>query len=521
MGARTVLVRALLVSFVVVGVVGTPAPSGASQAPDSEASGALSSPDRIQRAIASGALTRERGYLYIAYALLAPDRLPRIYRSDVPFHGTVWLLELRRVVQTLPAGPERAELERLLTPDPGSFCDVLSPTPLPDQIQSPHFYIEYDATLIGGNSGLTIQDYIDSLEGSWTTEVDNFGWAAPPVFEVPPPGGKYHVRIEPTMAPILYGFVSSSGKYAGPVGNNPNTAWNDQDADASCMGLNNDYSNFPGTPQRALDATTAHEFNHSIQFGYGALSGANAPDSVFVEGGATWMEDEVYDYSNDNYNYLWPTFENDMGEYEDSPYPYWITWRGLTERYGAGISGGGEDVMQRSWEITSRNEGSNLEAMNSALAPEGTTLAAAYHAYAVAVKFNKACGGGYVYPYCFEEGPQYVNGDGVQPGAGETQPHGTIESQGGSFSGSIPDNYSLNWVVIPETGPYRVTLTNTSTGGAFKGSLICDTGRGLRVRPLRAVVGAGETTSRRMFRGTCVSAVAVISNQAQTAPNPP
>ena len=74
------------------------------------------------------------------------------------------------------------------------------------------------------------------------------------------------------------------------------------------MVLNRDYSGFPSTPQASLDSTTAHEFNHSIQFGYGALAGANVPDDVFVEGGATWMEDEVHDAADDNYNYLWPGF---------------------------------------------------------------------------------------------------------------------------------------------------------------------------------------------------------------------
>jgi hypothetical protein len=70
------------------------------------------------------------------------------------------------------------------------------------------------------------------------------------------------------------------------------------------MVLNRDYSAFPGTPLAALQATAAHEFNHSLQFGYGAITGANSPDDSFVEGGASWMEDEVFDSSNDNYNYL-------------------------------------------------------------------------------------------------------------------------------------------------------------------------------------------------------------------------
>jgi hypothetical protein len=112
------------------------------------------------------------------------------------------------------------------------------------------------------------------------------------------------------------------------------------------MVLNRDYGGFPSVPQAALDATTAHELNHSIQYGYGALHGSNLPDDVFAEGGATWMEDEVHDGADDNHGYLWPTFADSLGDYDGSPYPYWITFRRLTERYGTGSAFGGEQVMQ-------------------------------------------------------------------------------------------------------------------------------------------------------------------------------
>jgi hypothetical protein len=282
------------------------------------------------------------------------------------------------------------------------------------------------------------------------------------------------------------------------------------------MVLNRDYSAFPGTPQTALDATTGHEFNHSIQFGIGALTGLNAPDDAFTEGGASWMEDEVFDSANDNYNYLWPTFTMCMGEYTDSPYPYWITWRGLTERYGTGIASGGEQVMQDFWEGTSKNTGDNLSAMNAALVNKGTTLADAYHAYAIAAKFNKTCGGSYVYPYCFEEAAGYLSTGG--PNA----VHGSIAAVGGSYSGSVQDNYALNWIGLPTSGgPYTVTLQNTSAGGQLRGSVVCDTGSALNVTALPTVIGAGASTSLGSFNPSgCSSVVAVITNQSQTAANP-
>jgi hypothetical protein len=138
------------------------------------------------------------------------------------------------------------------------------------------------------------------------------------------------------------------------------------------------------------------------------------------------------------------------------------------------------------------------------------------------VKFNRRCGGGYVYPYCFEEGPEYVNGDGVQSGAGETSAHGTIAQVGGSFAGSIPDNYALNWVVLPrQSKSYRVTFTNGSAGGSFRVSLACDTGSKLTVTTLKGLAGPGRAIQGTASKSSsCQQLVAVITNLAETAANP-
>jgi hypothetical protein len=491
---------------------------------------AAPAPVLVEQAVHAGRLDATTGAVYLARALFAPGSLPAEYSSATPFHGTVYLKRLRETVATMPDGAAKTEILGLIGTSgeatPGTSVCELSPLPTTSTLETDHFWIEYNALEVATNlDGLTIDDYARSLEHAWITEVDRFGWASPPartdeVFGAAP-NGKYLVKVQ-NLGPVLYGYVSSVGTGAGLVGDNPHTSWNDQDAYASCMGLNSDYSNFPGSPLRALDATTAHEFNHSIQFGYGALDGDNAASDALVEGGATWMEDEVFDYANDNYNYLWPVFENDMGTYDDSPYPYWITWRGLTERYGASVPNRGENVMQRFWELTSQNAASNLEALDRALRERSTTLASAYSAYAVAVKFNKRCGGGYSLPYCFEEGREYVNGDGVQTGAGETEAHGTIPAVPGSHSATIPDNYALNWVAMPRiTGSYRATFTNTSSGGLFQVVLACDTGTKLTLTTLASGAGAGQTASTTVRKSLgCQQLVAVITNVAQSGADP-
>ena len=221
---------------------------------------APSTPQLIEDAVERGKVEPARGHLLRAYAIAAPDRLPPAYRSSTPWDGTTVLLELSRAVKKMPPGPTAREIEALVEPAvAGSTCSSSSSS-LPNSTSTAHFYVEYGTIAVA--SGLDVADYTASLETAWTTEVDSFGWAAPPVAPSPAPGSRYHVRID-ALSPGLYGFVSPSGTHAGPVGNNPNTAWSDGDAYASCMVLNRDYSGFdPSSPQAALDSTTAHEFNH-------------------------------------------------------------------------------------------------------------------------------------------------------------------------------------------------------------------------------------------------------------------
>jgi len=508
MVARALLVLALLGSL----PVPAGAASGATAAPPARG---LSTPELLERAVARGRLDRATADVYLALALTDHRKLPAAFVGDVPWDGTLPLLRLQHRLQDMAPGPERKVLRSVIAQ---AACDTEA-FPLPNDDESTYFYVEYGT--IGGSLG--IDDYKASLDMAWETEVIDFGWAAPPVAPVPAPNNKYHVRVQ-DLGPNLYGFVSSLGTHAGLVGNNPVTPWNEGDAFASCMVLNEDFSGFPSSPQDSLDATTAHEFNHSIQFGYGAITGPNAADDIFVEGGATWMEDEVFDDSDDNHGYLWPEFDDSMGAYEDHllftdqyPYPYWVVFRALTERFGTGSAGMGEEVMQDFWEAVSQSVTSvDLVALGQGLAGKGTTLPEAYHAAAVALRFNQPCAGAWTAPYCLEEGPLYVAAEGAP------LLHGAIAAAGASFSGAIEDNYALNWVALPSAGPYPVALRNASEGGALRATVACATPAGPELSPLPGVAGPGEDRVLLSFdpSGCLGAAVAVITNESQTAPNP-
>lgn len=458
----------------------------------------------IDQAQDKGTLSLERANLYRVYVLTGDDRLPAAYESDTPADATFLARRLQREFGLMEPGAARQTVSATLrpaTPSAASRC-FSSATVLPDTRETDHFAIQYREALLNAlPEPLPIDAFADSLETAWRTEVDQFRWAAPPKTAAAEQdlGGKYHVRIDPTLGP--------------------------GDADATCMLLNGDFSQFPGTARGALDATTAHEFNHSLQFGYGALSGDNEPELNFSEGGATWMEDEVQDGSNDNYNYLYPEFTSSMGEHGGNEYAYWLTFRGLTERFGTNVAGGGEDVMQEFWELTSRNAADSLTAMQGALATKAISLATAYHDYAITAKFNAACGGGFALPLCFEEGRAYVEHDdeGNREPNGETEPQGSIASPGESHAGIVEDNYALNWVSLPSAGSYDVTVRNTSPGGSLRVTLACNTGAGIALAPLAVTLPAGTESRVSGFNpagAACQETVAVITNDSQTAPDP-
>lgn len=477
----------------------------------------LSTPELIERDFDNSIITNEQRLLYLAYAVGDYESLPAEYQSNIPWDGTLVVLILQKEAKFISTPNTRKAIEAITSGECGAYS-----TSLPNTRDTTHFHIEYDT--IGG--GMTIDDYATALEGAWDKEITQFGWANPPVLTSnPPPGNRYHIRID-ALPGGLFGVTYNNGLHAGLVGDNPNTSWNDIDAYASCISIKNDFSGFnPIVPQRLLDSTSAHELHHSIQYGYGVITGTNVPDISFIESSAAWIEDEVYDTANvsNHYGRIWPIFTTSMGQYTNNRYSYWHVFRGLTERYGTGTAGGSEQVMQDFWEETSKSTNSNmLAALNTALSNKGTNLADAYHAYAIAAKFVKSCGGSYIYPYCYEEANDYlaiVNQPAVQ---------GTINNAGESYSGSVQDNYAINWVSLPKTGgTYNVMLQNTSGGllggggGQLRGSVVCDTGTTLNIKPLPSVVTPGESSTLRDFDPSgCSSVVLVVTNQSQTADNP-
>jgi hypothetical protein len=141
-----------------------------------------------------------------------------------------------------------------------------------------------------------VQLTLNTLEAVRGFETGSLGYRAP-VADTPvaPTTDNPDARFD-----VFLGDIANEGLYGycAPDGAQPDT--NDGRAAAFCV-LDNDYAQaqYGTAPLNSLRVTAAHEFFHAIQFAYDVYE-----DIWFMEGTATWVEDEAYDAINDNYQYL-------------------------------------------------------------------------------------------------------------------------------------------------------------------------------------------------------------------------
>lgn len=145
-------------------------------------------------------------------------------------------------------------------------------------------------------------------------------------------------------------------------------------APAYCV-VDNDYSaaDYPShTPADNLKVTAAHEYFHAVQFAYDANE-----DGWFMEGTATWAEDELFNAINDNRSYLpygplgVPSQPLDRWG-NLSQYGSWIFFRYLGERYPSS-QGLLPVIVRKMWEKAGAGQYS-VQAITSALTDLRTTM---------------------------------------------------------------------------------------------------------------------------------------------------
>jgi hypothetical protein len=143
-------------------------------------------------------------------------------------------------------------------------------------------------------SGNGIPDYVDKCAAyldSTASKRTASGFLMPPSDGGVGGDSRYDVYFE---SMIYYGYAQA--EVPGPA------PWNDY---TSYLVLHRSFLGFPpnsdpeGDQYGAMKATIAHEFHHSIQFGYDPFE-----SGWFMELDATYTEDVVFPLTHDNFNYL-------------------------------------------------------------------------------------------------------------------------------------------------------------------------------------------------------------------------
>ncbi len=266
-----------------------------------------------------------------------------------------------------------------------------------------HFRFHYtlqgiDAVAEVDVNGNGVPDYVEevsrAMEYIWETEIDRFGWAAPPPDEGFGGNDLYDIYLSDIYGDGTAGYVDG-GYGAAVIGDHPHTAAVETRASYSYMVLDNDYAEQGSynadadeytaiiTPLETLQSAAAHEFLHSIQFGYDG----EEPAEWLWEATATWIQDEVYGDINDGNDMLVAVYKSpdscfiayggdERAEDEGHWYGMWIFIRYLSENYE-------HKIVRSLWEYARDYDGFAI--LDMALADVGTTFDEVYRNFALAL----------------------------------------------------------------------------------------------------------------------------------------
>lgn len=297
---------------------------------------------------------------YEVQSIFAPDKLPAKYRVIQPAqlrHDVTLLLRDVKLNWENFSEEQKKFLKNIFgrptdNPDPGGDSYTVSET---TPHSTTHFKIHYVLTttdappLTDTNPANGIPDYVEFMGQEFETvyNIENGSEPSGLGYSVPPSDGtaggdeKFDVYIKDIGGDNLYGYCAPETQ----VSSNP------VKYTSYCV-LDDDYSaaQFPqygGDYTKPLRVTAAHEYHHAVQFGYFT----NGP-TWFFESTAAWVEDEVYDNINDNYQYLtgyfnYPYMSIDWIEADNAPdngYRDWIFLRYISEKYG-------RNIIRKFWEI--------------------------------------------------------------------------------------------------------------------------------------------------------------------------
>jgi len=186
-----------------------------------------------------------------------------------------------------------------------------------------------------------IPDYIDFMASAFVDDIytiyhSTHGYTLPPADGNAGGDALYDVYITGKDGLGFYGYVATEVEIGDNL-NSPDII--ELDASTSFMVMRNNYEGFPSAEDIAIKATAAHEYTHSIQYGY-----TTTISPWLLEGSAAWSEDIAYPGLDDNFQYLNSIFNTpdisltlysgDDPGYGIPEYSSWIFLRYLTDHFG-------------------------------------------------------------------------------------------------------------------------------------------------------------------------------------------
>ncbi|MDB4897805.1 MAG: hypothetical protein JWN15_4067 [Firmicutes bacterium] len=354
----------------------------------------------IDADLSAGKLSLDDALLYKLLLLRSQAGLPRAYRPTVSLHdGTPIVMDItaslakasptvQQYIQYWLASPDArkklaaptltgvrgpaADAARSLLGGIGALAELTYTTP------AGHFAVHYYNSGTDTSTLAYAQELGGYFEQSWSY-YSGHGYSLP--------SSPFKVYVK-DLGTGLYGVAYSGGIFSDPyIEVNKNFAW---------APPNNDPA---GTAKGAMKVTAAHEFFHQVQ--YATLSGpSRAGESWWLESTATFMEDEVFDYVNDYYNYL-PTFYSNTNRSLDTiggGYETVLINKLLKESYNGGNADVVKDVMNGIGLFTSAEE-----SMNAVLTGKGANMKDGFQRFALwNLMTGSRAGGGY-----YAEAAQY------------------------------------------------------------------------------------------------------------------
>jgi len=231
---------------------------------------------RIIQSRDAGEITLDQAAVYLAASVVAPQLLPAdlALGADPDPCGTPAVLEAQRMEDRISA-ETGGEVNDLLARPTLSGPENTFDSP------SGHFKMHYTTSGVDACSLEYAQALASYADFSWSTEVDQMGYHAPPSDLGLGGGTNYDIYV---LHQTSLGYTSPDGIP------DPTTPWNDSSSYIAIA---------PSLSTNLSEVTVAHEFQHACQMSYDV-----SEPSWFMENCAVWMEDQVYDDVNDYWGYL-------------------------------------------------------------------------------------------------------------------------------------------------------------------------------------------------------------------------